>query len=174
VALCLRALNAEPKEVKRVMAQHLVGMEQPAGDRLQLSDAMKMFATMKPPRHGGPHNQTVADALHVTPDEAALLSADRKKPFPAESKYRTLPLVEVPKLSKAEATARRREAVKRICDTLTGNGLLPDGPDVQAQLLAQGITAARATVLADMKYVGCPSGRTHRPQPAGESQTQLF
>lgn len=174
VALCLRALNAEPKEVRRVMAQHLVGMEQPAGDRLQLSHALRLFSSMKPPRHGGPHNQTVADALHVTPDEAALLSADRKKPFPAASQYRAAVLVEAPKLSKAEATARRREAVKRICDTLTGNGLIPDGPDVQAQLLLEGITAARATVLADMKYVGCPSARTHRSQPAGESQTQLF
>jgi hypothetical protein len=176
VALTLRALRAEQKEVRRVMAQHLVGMEQPAGDRLTLSDALRIFASMKPPRRGGPHNQTLADALNVTPDEAALLSADRKKLFPPAAKYVTTAVLHEPaKLTRDEATARRREAVKRICDAITAAGLTPDGPDVQAQLLSVGLTAARATVLADMKYVGCPSGRTHRSRPAAASaQAQLF
>lgn len=177
VAMSLRALDADEREVRRVMLKHMEGMEQPAGDMLKLADAKRVYQGMKKPRRGGAHHQTVADALDVSPDEAALLSADRRKPFPPASRHCVLVLPAPPALGKGEATERRREAVRRIVDRLASQGVEPDGPTVQAHLLAEGLTAARATVLADMRHVGCPSRRAHRSQPdegPAAAQTQLF
>lgn len=173
VALTLRALRAEPRKVMQTFSQHLERMAQPAGDKLTLNDCMRVFRGTKKPHHGGPHHQTVADALAVTRDEAALLSADTKKPFPPSTAHGGMASVATPTLSRRESAARRLAAVRDVCDTLMAAGTVPTGTDVRAHLAAIGIHAALATVLADMRRVGCPSRQTHRQKPT-EATRRLF
>ena len=174
VAMTLYALRADEKEVRRVLAQHLDGMAQPAGDRLTLENALRTYRSCAKPHTGGPNHQTVADALEVTVDESAILSADRRHQFPPASRYRLGELPALPRVSRKEATVRRQEEVRRICDRLTAAGHQPTGPDVEAHLLAAGIPASRKSVLADMAYVGCPSPLAHRQKPDAEAQPTLF
>lgn len=173
VALTLRALRAEPRKVQQTFSQHLERMQQPSGDVLTLKDCMRVFNGMKKPHHGGPCHQTIADALAVTRDEAALLSADSKKPFPPATCYGGAAAVELPTLSKREAADRRLAAVREVCDRLTAAGMAPTGTDVRAHLAAIGLHPALATVLADMRKVGCPSRQTHRQKPT-EAARRLF
>lgn len=174
VSMTLKALRADEKEVRRVLAQHLDGMSQPAGDRLTIENALRTYRSCDKPHTGGPNHQTVSDSLDVTVEEAAILSADRRHPFPPASRFRVGELPPLPKLSRKEATERRREEVRRICDTLTAAGHQPTGPDVESHLLAAGIPASRKSVLADMAYVGCPSPLAHRSRPEPEAQPTLF
>lgn len=162
VALTLRALRAEPRKAQQTFSQHLELMEQPSGDKLTLNDCLRVLKGTKKPRHGGPCHQTIADALAVTLEEAALLSADSKKPFPPATCHGGAAAVTTPTLSKRDAAARRVAAVREVCDKLTGNGIAPTGTDVRAHLAAMGLHPALATVLADMRRIGCPSRQTHR------------
>lgn len=173
VSMTLKSLRADEKEVRRVMAQHLDGMAQPAADRITLAAALRIFRNLKL-KPGGPNHQTVADALEVTVDESAVLSADKRHLFPPASRFRMDEVPALPTLTRAEATQRRREAVRQICDRLTAAGHHPTGPDVEAHLLAQGIPASRKSVLSDMAYVGCPSPLAHKPKPDADSQATLF
>jgi hypothetical protein len=172
VALTLVALRAEPRKVQQTFHQHLDSMQQPPGDKLTLNDCMRVFKSMKKPKYGGPAHQTVADALAVTTEEASLLSADSKKPFPPATVYGGAAAV-VPTLSKREAAERRLNAVKEVCDKLTDAGRLPTGTEVRAHLAAMGLHPALATVLEDMRKVGCPSRQCHRPKPT-EATRRLF
>lgn len=166
VALTLRALNpADVRQAQRVLAQHLVGMAQPSGDAFTINDAMRIYRSMKPPRHGGPNHQTIADALDVSVEEAAILSADRKKPFPPASRHQLVAIPAPAPLSRAERTERRRDSVRRIVDAITAKGIIPTGAEVQAQLQAEGLPTALATVLNDMVAVGCPSRQAHKSKP---------
>jgi hypothetical protein len=173
VALTLRALRAEPRKVQQTFSQHLERMTQPAGDVLTLKDCLRVFSSMKKPHHGGPCHQTIADALAVTLEEAALLSADSKKPFPPATCHGGAAAVTVPTLSKADAAARRLAAVREVCDKLTAERMKPTGTDVKAHLAAMGLHPALATVLADMRKLGCPSRQTHRQKPT-EATRRLF
>jgi hypothetical protein len=173
VALTLRALHAEPRKVQHTFSQHLERMQQPAGDTLTLKDCLRVFNGTKKPKHGGPCHQTIADALHVTPDEAGLLSADVKKPFPPATTYGGAALVAVPTVSKRAAAERRLDAVREVCDRLTAAGVQPTGTEVKAHLAAIGLHAALATVLKAMRAVGCPSRQTHRQKPT-EATRRLF
>jgi len=173
VALTMRALRAEPRKVQQTFSQHLERMQQPAGDKLTLKDCLRVFNGTKKPKHGGPCHQTIADALHVTPDEASLLSADSKKPFPPATSYGGAAAVIVPTLSKRAAAERRLAAVREVCDRLTAAGVSPTGTDVRAHLAAIGLHPALATVLADMRKVGCPSRQCHREKPT-EATRRLF
>lgn len=173
VALTLRALRAEPRKAQQTFSQHLERMQQPAGDVLTLKDCMRVFSGMKKPHSGGPCNQTIADALAVTLEEAALLSADAKKPFPPATCYGGAASVNVPTLSKREAAERRTAAVREVCEKLTAAGTVPTGTDVRSHLAAMGLHPALATVLLDMRKVGFPSRQTHRQKPT-EATRRLF
>jgi hypothetical protein len=173
VALTLRALRADSRKVQQTFSQHLERMQQPAGDTLTLKDCQRVFNGTKKPKHGGPCHQTIADALAVTLEEAALLSADSKKPFPPATSYGGAALVNVPTLSKRAAAERRLDAVREVCDKLTADGVQPTGTDVRGHLAAIGLHPALATVLADMRKLGCPSRQTHRQKPT-EATRRLF
>lgn len=166
VALVLRALNAEPHKVQQTFSQHLQRMQQPAGDAVTMAHCMSVFRSMRKPHHGGPCHQTIADALAVSPDEAALLSADRRKPFPPAACH-GIPQP-APALSRREAAERRVDAVRRVCATITDAGSVPSGTDVRAHLAAVGLHPSLATVLADMRAIGCPSRLCHKPKPTSQ------
>jgi len=81
-----------------------------------------------------------------------------------------------PALPLAERTDKRREAVRRIVEVITAKGMIPLGTDVQAHLKAEGLEAALATVLADMRAIGCPSRQSHRAkaQPAAPAEQAVL
>lgn len=169
VAMTLKALGATEKEVRRVLAQHLEGMEQPSGDCIRIEHALATYKSVKRIPSGGPRHQTVADALDVTVEEAAFLSADTsKQPFPPATRFSGTYQPPPKPLSPAEQTARRREAVRRICEHLVERGFRPKGVDVLRHLEAEGLGAALATVLSDMRFIGCPSAQAHREHPTVE------
>lgn len=169
VCMTLKALGATQKEVLRVLAQHLEGMEQPPGDSIRIEHALAKYRSVKRIPSGGPRHQTVADALNVTVEEAAFLSADTSKQhFPPAQRFSGTYLPPPKPLSPAEQTARRRKAVRRICEHLVERGFRPKGVDVQQHLEAEGLGAALATVLSDMRFIGCPSAQSHRENPTVE------
>ena len=172
VALTLRALRADSQKALQTFSQHLEGMTQPAGDKLTMTTCLRVMRGTKKPYAGGPCHQTIADALAVTPQEAALLSANRKKPFPHATCHGVAVDV-LPTLTKRDAAARRLAAVREVCSKLAAAGLSPTGTDVRAHLAAIGIHPALATVLADMRKVGLPSRQTHRQKPT-EATRRLF
>jgi hypothetical protein len=179
VSLTLRGLRASGEEVRRVLKEHLAWMEQPAGDGLRMSHAMRVYRSVKRIRGRGASLQAVADALDVSPDEAALLSEGRRKSFPPAARHVNLRLPEPAPLPQGAVTARRRAVVKAICDELLADGIAPNGATVAAFLTAQGISAAPTTVLNDMRAVGCPSCCTRRRRrrasaDAAGAQTGLF
>jgi len=68
----------------------------------------------------------------------------------------------VPKLTKKEETARRRQTVERVVATLKSQGITITGAGVRGLLAAEGVEAALRTVLKDLDALGCPSAKAHR------------
>ena len=161
-----RALNLSTADVQRELAAHLDGIEQPQFDAITPAKAFATFRSLRVQRHGGPSHQTIADSLDVTPDESALLSVNRRTPFPCASRFsHALPPV---KLSAAALTKRRRAAVSSVCASVRG---LITGTMVQQHLESLGLRAALATVLRDMEQLGFRSVKSHRIKgKAPESQ----
>ena len=153
----LKALHATPEEAKRELLQHIEGMAQPAGDKLTIENALRVWHKLHVQKNGGASHQTIADALDVSPDEAALLSEHRRMPFPFASRFgNALPPA---KLSAALRSSNRRHAIKAICERA---GEPITGVLVQQHLEAIGLRAALATVLRDMQRLGYASAQTHQ------------
>ena len=161
-----------------LIRQHRQGMAQPRERPYTEQDAKSrgrwVGRKQASLRAAGEHigtlrNQTVADALRVTPDEAAILSANCRNPFPAASSHPALPT-----LSKAEATKRRRVAVERICGGLRASGIVPNGTYLRAVLAAEGLEATLKTVLKDMAAVGYPSPMAHQKKRAENQRLPGF
>ena len=156
-SIALKALHATPEAAKRELLEHLDAMEQPAGDALTIEKALQVWRKLPVQKNGGASHQTIADALDVTPNEAALLSVHRRMPFPCASRFgNALP---PPKLSAAARTSQRRQAIKAICERA---GEPITGALVQQHLDAIGLGAAPATILRDMKQLGYASAQTHQ------------
>jgi len=156
-SIALKALHATPEAAKRELLEHLDAMEQPAGDALTIEKALQVWRKLPVQKNGGASHQTIADALDVTPDEAALLSVHRRMPFPCASRFGNA--LSPPKLSAAARTSQRRHAIKAICERA---GEPITGALVQQHLDAIGLGAAPATILRDMKQLGYASAQTHQ------------
>ena len=158
VSIALKALHATPEAAKRELLEHLDAMEQPAGDKMTIEKALKGWRSLERQKNGGASHQTIADALDVTPNEAALLSVHRSRmPFPCASRFgEALPASA--KLSAAARSSQRRHAIKGICEAA---GVPITGALVQQHLEAIGLGAAPATILRDMKQLGYASALTH-------------
>lgn len=155
----IKALHSSPAEARRELMEHVATMEQPIGDEVTIQHAQQICHKLKVQKHGGASHQTISDSLDVTPQEAALLSSNRRTPFPSASRFETVaPL----RMSLASRTSDRRTAIHGICESCKDAGWQITGALVQQHLDALGLHAALATVLNDMKYVGYPSQRTHR------------
>lgn len=173
--VCVACVNLgmEDADILRELSCHVHGMEETRKDSVSLKDAKRTLRAVRKGKDrrgstlGHVRNQTIADSLSVTPDEASILSAGRRYPFPPALSHGGL----VPKLSKAEETAKRRQAVERIVGSLKAQGYAPSGTDIRAHLLAEGMEATLKTVLKDMEAVGSPSSKAHR---RATSQGTLF
>lgn len=156
-SIALKALHATPEAAKRELLQHLDAMEQPVGDTITIEKALQVWRKLGVQKNGGVSHQTIADALNVSPDEAALLSVHRRMLFPFASRFGgALPPA---KLSAAARSYHRRKAIKGICETA---GVPITGALVQQHLEAIGLGAAPATVLRDMKELGYASALAHK------------
>ena len=164
VAVACTNLGMEEAQTKRVMAQHLAGMAESRDESVTMRDAVQTIRSVEKgqDRRGGRighvRNQTIADALMVTPDEASILSVGRREPFPAAQSHGG-PVV---KLTKREETTRRRQAVERVVGTLKSQGVTIVGERVRGLLAGEGVDACLATVLKDLDALGYPSAKAHR------------
>lgn len=159
VATACVNLGMEDAAISVELARHLKDME-PGREPVTHKEARQILRVARKGqtgRRGHVRNQTVADALMVTPDEAAILSANHRQPFPPAMIHGG-PLL---KQGKAESTAARRQAVERIVCHLKAQGIQPNGATVRSHLLAEGLDAALRTVLKDMEAIGHPSSLAH-------------
>ena len=105
------------------------------------------------------HNAQIADLLLITPDESGLLARWPQMGTPRPDKK---PMVRI------EAQAWRREAIKRILDTLPA---IPTLRELQAMLLEVGQDATLDTLRRDLAALGVSNPR--RRKKAGD-QDSLF
>lgn len=164
VAVACTNLGMEEAQTKRVMAQHLAGMAESRDECVTTQTAIQILRSVEKGqdtrgrRIGHVRNQTIADALMVTPDEASILSVGRREPFPAAQAHGGA----VPRLTKREETTRRRMAVERVVATLKSQGVTITGAGVRGLLAGEGVDACLATVLKDLDALGYPSAKAHR------------
>jgi hypothetical protein len=164
VAVACTNLGMEEAQTKSVMAQHLAGMAESREEPVTMRDAAQTLRSVQKGqdrrghRIGHVRNQTIADALMVTPDEASILSVGRRYSFPAAQSHGGA----VPKLTKKEETTRRRQSVERVVATLKSQGVTITGAGVRGLLAGEGVDASLRTVLKDLDALGCPSAKAHR------------
>lgn len=160
VCLSCHHLGMDDQAALEQLGRHLRGMEQgqePIDRKEALQKLRSVRRGSRPGRcRGHVQNQTIADALLVTPDEASMLTRP-KKPFPAAAIHGGAE----PRTGRAETAATRRHAVERIVCHLKANGISPNGSMVREHLLREGLEASLRTVLKDMDAVGYPSALKH-------------
>jgi len=169
VCVCCIHLGMDDDAAREQLARHLRGMEQ-GRDPVDRKEALQKLRAARrgsrSGRRGHVQNQTVADALSVTPDEAALLSRPRQ-PFPAAAIHGGA----APRAGRAETAATRQQAVERIVCHLKASGISPNGAMVREHLIREGLEASLRTVLKDMDAVGHPSARKHHRE--GDTNARL-
>lgn len=153
VATALKGMGASKDQVKATMREHLEEMDHPVGDRISFADAMYKWkkATFA---NGGPSNQTVADALNVTPDEAAMLSREKSVFPPARSHQGILPLT-IEKASQRDRRKHRQAAIRKLHKLQIEHNRKPPSACLMKDLLeGQGVQATVKTVIKDMREMG--------------------
>jgi hypothetical protein len=169
VCVCCINLGMDDDAALEQLGRHLRGMEQ-GREPLDRKEALQKLRSVRrgsrSGRRGHVRNQTVADALLVTPDEAALLSR-RRQPFPAAAMHGG----SAPRVGRAETAATRQQAVERIVCHLKANGISPNGAMVREHLIREGLEASLRTVLKDMDAVGYPSALKHHRE--GDENARL-
>jgi hypothetical protein len=164
VAVACTNLGMPEEQTLSVMEQHLSGMAESRDEQVTTRTARQTIRSVQKGqdnrgrRIGHVRNQTIADALLVTPDEASALSVGRREPFPAALAHGGA----VPRLTKSEESARRRQAVERVVCQLKSQGVTVTGSVVRGLLADEGVDACLATVLKDLERLGCPSEKSHR------------
>jgi hypothetical protein len=123
-------------------------------------------STTTPKRYnGGIRNQTIADLLRVTPEEAAHLES-----WPAASVFRALPVV---KQTQRERARLRLLELNRL---LNQRGDVPTLAFLRACLVEVGLDATERTIANDLARLGVtnPRSRTRRRSRLPETHVQLF
>lgn len=120
---------------------------------VDFDQAMKASAGF---RFGGIKNQTIADYLDVTPDEAAVLDN-----WPPASRFQArLADDQAEKLSRAELQQRRRGLLlSKLAELKAAGVTVPPLRDLAAWLTVQGIPTVAVTVGTDLKALGIKNPR---------------
>lgn len=123
-----------------------------------LEELRATMRTAKPLKLAGIKNQTIADQLDITPDEANLLPS-----WPPASRFTGGTPEPETKLSRPELAKRRRQIIREYTDGLAGR--IPTGTEL-ADLIERvmGERPSPTTVLSDMKAEGITNPRTPRPR----------
>jgi len=120
-------------------------------------------------RFGGIRNQTIADLLQITPQEAAVLET-----WPAAQGLLPRQTICEPKLTRREAAAERQRIIRNRVEEI---GYVPTGDALVEYLDELGISAAKKTVLDDLEKAGLknPRGRKgRRRKRARKNERKLF
>lgn len=170
VATALKGMKATKEQAASVMREHVADMEQPTGDRITMNDAM--WKWMKASfENGGASNQTVADSLGVTVDEAAMLSSKKSVFPPARSHQGKLPLL-IEKASQADQRRHRRQLISELHAIQTQASGTVSGHLMKDLLEGHGCTATVKTIIKDMRELGLYSERL-KPADAPDKQLRL-
>jgi hypothetical protein len=134
-------------------------LDQPHGDPYTRRELKATFAK----RLDHPlTNRWIADALHITPEEAQLLDH-----WPPASRFVTGPQVTESTASRAERREQRRAALRGI---VAKHGAQLTLAELVELLSAHGIDSVQATVRTDLKAIGAPANprRWKRPPETPE------
>lgn len=120
-------------------------------------------------RFGGVKNQTIADMLDVSPDEAAVLDN-----WPPASRFKAVVSDgEADKLSRSELQQRRRGLLLSKLAELKANGVtVPPLRDLAAWLSDQGLPTVACTVAGDLAALGIKNPR--KPKRRAKSRQRKF
>ncbi len=114
------------------------------------------------PKFGGLRNQTIADMLNVTPDEAAVLDG-----WPAASRYVDPTKREVETLDRNEKAQRRQWLVKSRVEQL---GYVPSLSELAEWLTGRGLDCVAATVANDLKALKIENPRSQQSRKRKRAQ----
>lgn len=158
-AMILRSQKLDESDVwaecNRLFADGMATGSQPF-TWLDFEAAMKQSVGYK---FGGMKNQTIADMLVVTPEEAAVLDN-----WPPASRFNAVATVaEVEKLSRTERAQRRQGLLlKKLAELKAAGVTVPPLRDLAAWLTDQGFEAAAATVTSDLKALKIENPRKRK------------
>ena len=145
------------EEVERLYQSFEQGLEP-----YTLAELHATMRTARPLKLAGIKNQTIADALDITPDEAELLPS-----WPAASRFTGGTAEPKAKLSRPELAQRRRRFIREYADSLAGR--IPTGEELADLIESKiGERPSPTTVLADMKALGISNPRTPRPRTTAD------
>lgn len=144
--------DAVIEEIERLVSCFSGGGEPYTQD--EMKSALKVAKGF--PAFGGMRNQTIADMLHITPQESEILETwpAAEVFFPQQTVFES-----EPKLTRSEAGARRRKILKAHIDRI---GCVPTGDDLVDHLQSLGIAAVKKTVLDDLEKAGIQNPRSRK------------
>lgn len=131
-------------------------------ERYTLAELRATMRTARPLKLAGIRNQTIADQLDITPDEAELLPS-----WPAASRFTGGTSEPKAKLSRPELAKLRRRFIREYADSLAGR--IPTGQELADLIESKiGERPSPTTVLSDMKDLGIFNPRTPRPRTTAD------
>lgn len=174
VATALKGRGATTAEAMPILRYHLDGMEQPVGDSYRASDAMGVW--IKADRSNPPSNQTIADALNVTPDEAAILnSIPTRTPFPPARIHQGILPLNLKKATRQQRQEQRRSRIQELWDIQVGGGYgAPSATHMKELLDGEGIDGTVKTIMSDLRAMGLVEERTPPAEPKADQQLRLL
>ena len=174
VAVAVTRLRLPDGAAHEELESHIREMDQPYRDAVTFKDALSVLKSVRggQGRVGHPRNQTMADALGVTPEEAAILSSvgdgRHREPFPPASIH---PQAE--RLNSRGETRQNREMAGRLVEEAGREGVRMSGADLQRALAEKGINVTRKTANAYLRGCGSPS-RLARLKADPDANGRLF
>lgn len=147
LAIALKGAGWSLERVEATFRDHLDDMAQPVNDRITMRNCLNKYekASFK---EGGVSNQTVADALCVTPAEASELSR-KDHPFPAASQFPA----DEPE-TRADRQEARRQFIERTWQMAKQHGQTLTGSDMLERVRGHGMSGSLRTILKDMRQLG--------------------
>lgn len=143
-------------------------LEQVPGDKFTHADLVATFESTKAaPRLARIRNQTIADKLHITPEEAGVLEG-----WPPAKQYQT-GTPPPAKLTRPEVAKRRRQLIADLVAKF--GGVIPTTRELAALVGSMGLEApSPATVGTDLEALGLANPRNRKPSSPPPEPPSLF
>lgn len=165
-----RAVRLTDGEIAEELAELFQSLDQPPGDtysRDQFAATARRAARQRLANHNV-RNQTIADSLHITPEEAELLPS-----WPPARCFQPDPQE---RLSRTERASRRRELIrKEVRDRQIGFRGFPTLAELVELVERAGLgRPAAETVRTDLKVIGYGDANTRKRRPRKADSRSLF
>lgn len=158
-------LKLEEKTILEALEALRRDLEQPPADKFTHADLVATFESTKAARLARIRNQTIADKLNITQDEAAMLEG-----WPPAMQYGPAPPA---KLTRPEVAKRRRQVIADL--VAKWGGVIPPTRELAAHVAGMGLEEpSPATVGTDLEALGLANPRNRKPKPPAPEPPRLF